>query len=323
MARVKATNFEDRLTIVEHLDELRSRLIFSGIVLVLAMVVCFIFNNQLLDIANGPLPGGFEPLTFSPTEPFLTTLTLVLYTAILISLPILLYQIYSFILPAFSPHERRTILPMLLMVPVLFIAGVVFAYFAVVPAAIKFLLNFNDEQFNIQIRAREYYSFFSLALMSVGVLFQIPIGILAVTRLGIVSPQTLAKNRRYAYLIIAVLAMLLPGTDPITMLISMVPLVFLFEFSLILARALGKPGEEEMPVTGEALVRSDGGDDEGDDDEDGEDGPDDDGPEPPDDAAGAAESEDAVPEADANEEPEDPPGFTRAPADIDPENPKS
>jgi sec-independent protein translocase protein TatC len=136
-------------------------------------------------------------------------------------------------------------LPILLLVPILFLAGVVFAYFVVVPAAIKFLLNFNDDQFNIQIRAREYYSFFSMSLISVGVLFQIPIGILAVTKLGIVTPDQLAKNRRYAILIIAVLAMLLPGTDPITMLLSMLPLVILFELSLVLARALGRPSRSD------------------------------------------------------------------------------
>ena len=109
-------------------------------------VLCFWQNDALLDIANDPLPGDeFQPLTFSPTEPFLTTLTLVLYSSILITLPILLYQAYAFVLPALTPHEKKTVLPMLLMVPVLFIAGVVFAYFVVVPAAIKFLLNFNDD----------------------------------------------------------------------------------------------------------------------------------------------------------------------------------
>ena len=236
------------MTLVEHLDELRSRLIFSGVALVLVMVGCFVFNTELLDIANSPLPDdNFQPVTFSPTEPFLTTLTVVLYSAILITMPLLLYQAYAFILPALSPTEKKTLVPMLAMVPVLFIAGVIFAYFIVVPAAIKFLLNFNDDQFNIQIRAREYYSFFSLSLLSVGILFQIPVGILAVTRLGIVTPQTLAKNRRYAILVIAVLAMLLPGTDPITMVISMAPLVLLFEFSLVLARAMGTPGEPEPP----------------------------------------------------------------------------
>jgi sec-independent protein translocase protein TatC len=239
MARVKAADFEDRLTLVEHLDELRSRLIFCAAALVVVSALCFWQNNLLLDIANGPLPNDVEPLTFSPSEPFLTTLTLVVYSAILITLPILLYQAYAFVLPALTPTERRTILPVLLMVPVLFVLGVVFAYFVVVPAAIKFLLNFNSDEFNIQIRAREYYSFFSLSLISVGILFQIPIGILAVTRLGIITPEQLAANRRYAILIIAVLAMLLPGTDPITMLLSMLPLVILFEFSLVLARVLG------------------------------------------------------------------------------------
>jgi sec-independent protein translocase protein TatC len=246
VARIKAASFDDRMTLVEHLDELRSRLIFCGVALLLVMVVCFWQNHALLEFANNPLPNdSFEPITFSPTEPFMTTLTVVLYSAILITMPLLLYQAYAFILPALSPTEKKTLMPMLLMVPVLFIAGVVFAYFVVVPAAIKFLLNFNDDQFNIQIRAREYYSFFALALISVGVLFQIPVGILAVTRLGIVTPDQLAKNRRYAILIIAVLAMLLPGTDPITMLISMLPLVFLFEFSLILARWLGRPRDPE------------------------------------------------------------------------------
>jgi sec-independent protein translocase protein TatC len=247
LARLKTPAFEDRLTLTEHLDELRSRLIVSGVVVLLVVVACFWQNHALLDIANAPLPDDTQPITLSPTEPFMTTLTVVFYSAIMITLPFLLWQAYQFLLPALSPDSRRTVTPMVLMVPVLFILGVVFAYFVVVPAAIKFLLNFNDDQFSVQIRAREYYSFFSMALISVGVLFQIPVGILAVTRLGIVTPQQLAKNRRYAILICAILAMLLPGTDPITMLLSMAPLVLLFEFSLIMARWLGRPTDPEAP----------------------------------------------------------------------------
>ena len=174
------------------------------------------------------------------------------------TLPFLLYQAYAFVLPALSPREKKVILPFMLMAPFLFIAGVVFAYFVVVPAATEFLLNFNDDQFNIEIRAREYYSFFALTEIAVGLLFQIPIGILAVTRLGIVTPQQIAANRRYAILIIAVLAMLLPGTDPITMIISMVPLVILFEGSLIFARIVGVPeppvGSEDLDETSEAAL---------------------------------------------------------------------
>ena len=166
----------------------------------------------------------------------MTTLKLSIYAGILLALPVLLYQVYAFLLPALKPTEKRVVLPFLLLVPVLFIAGVVFAYFVVVPAAIKFLLNFNQSEFNIQVRASEYYSFFILTLLALGLVFQVPMGILAVTRLGITTPEQLAHNRRYAYLILAVVAMLLPGTDPVTMLIEMAPLLALFEFSLILAR---------------------------------------------------------------------------------------
>ncbi len=128
-------------------------------------------------------------------------------------------------------------------VPLLFVAGVVFGYFVVLPAATKFLLNFNDSQFNIQIRARDYYSFFTLTLGVMGLIFQLPIGILAVTRLGIVTPEQLSQNRRYAYVILIIVAALLPGTDPITMLIEAVPLLLLYEGSVILARMFGRPPE--------------------------------------------------------------------------------
>jgi sec-independent protein translocase protein TatC len=133
---------------------------------------------------------------------------------------------------------------MLLMVPFLFIAGTVFAYFVVMPPALKFLLGFNTDEFNVQVRGSEYYGFFMVTLIGVGLLFQIPVAILAVTRLGIVTPQQLAKNRRYAILVIAIVAMLLPGTDPVTMLISMAPLYVLFELSLLLARYFGQPQSE-------------------------------------------------------------------------------
>jgi sec-independent protein translocase protein TatC len=246
MARLRSVSFEDRLTLVEHLDELRSRLIVCALVFGVALALCFWQNSLLLEIANGPLPGDREPITFGVAEPFTTTLTIAAYGAIVLSLPVLLYQAYAFLLPAFTPQERRTLLPFLLMVPVLFAAGVVFAYFVVLPAATEFLLDFNADEFEIEIRARDYYSFFALAEIAVGLLFQIPIGILAITRLGIVTPRQIAHNRRYAILVIAVLAMLLPGTDPITMLISMVPLLLLFEGSLLLARLVGRPPADRV-----------------------------------------------------------------------------
>jgi sec-independent protein translocase protein TatC len=243
MARLRPVKFEDRLTLVEHLDELRTRIVISIVAFSVAFGLCFWQNNRLLDIANAPLPGDRHPITFGVAEPFTTTVTITAYAALVLSLPVILYQAYAFLLPAMTNRERRYIIPFLMLAPALFIAGVVFGYFVVLPAATKFLLNFNDTQFNIQIRARDYYSFFTLTLGVMGVIFQLPIGILAVTRLGIVTPEQLAANRRYAVIILAVIAMLLPGTDPVSMLLELVPLLLLFEGSLLLARAFGRPPE--------------------------------------------------------------------------------
>ena len=243
MTRLRPVDFEDRLTLVEHLDELRTRIIISIVAFSVAFALCFWQNDRLLDIANAPLPGDRTPITFGVAEPFTTTVTITAYAAIVISLPVILYQAYAFILPALTAREKRFVVPFLMLVPILFVAGVVFGYFVVLPAATKFLLNFNDNQFNIQVRARDYYSFFTLTLAVMGLIFQLPIGILAVTRLGIVTPEQLSANRRYAYVILLVVAALLPGTDPVTMLIEAVPLLVLYEASLLLARAFGRPSE--------------------------------------------------------------------------------
>jgi len=241
--RLRAAKFDEQMTLVEHLDELRNRIIVSIAVLVVACGLCFWQNHLLIQIANQPLPGGLKPITFGVTEPFMTTMKLSIYAGILIALPVLLYQAYAFLLPAMKPTERRVVLPFLVLVPVLFIAGVVFSYFVVVPAATKFLLHFNEGEFNIQVRASNYYSFLITTLIALGLVFQVPMGIVALTRLGILTPQQLSHNRRYAYLILSIVAMLLPGTDPVTMLIELAPLLALFEFSLILARLVGTPAE--------------------------------------------------------------------------------
>ena len=247
--RVRAVSHEDRLSLVEHLDELRARLIVCLVVFGVALALCFWQNHLLLEIAGGPLPEGHKKLiTFGVTEPFTTTVTVAAYGAIVLSLPIVLYQLYAYILPAFSPGEKRVILPILLLFPALFLAGLAFAYFVVMPAAVKFLLNFNDTQFNIQVRARDYYSFFSMTMLAGALVFQLPLVILAVTRLGIVKVEQLSKNRRYAYLIIAVIAAALPGVDPVSMIIEMVPLLVLFELSILIAKVLGRPGEKRGGV---------------------------------------------------------------------------
>jgi sec-independent protein translocase protein TatC len=148
------------------------------------------------------------------------------------------------VLPAFSPSERRVALPMLLLIPVLFIAGVVFCYFLVLQPALNFLLHFNSDEFNIEVRARDYYSFVTMVMIAMGLGFQIPVGMLAASRLGVVTPEKLARNRRYAIVVIAVLAALLPTIDPVSLLLEMVPLLALYELSIWLCKAFGRPATD-------------------------------------------------------------------------------
>ena len=244
--RVRPISHDDRLSIVEHLDELRTRLILSIVAFVVAWAICGWQNHTVLKILNAPLPDGLHPITLGPAEPFYVTLTNSAYAAILLSLPVILYQLYAFLLPAFSPRERRVALPLLLLVPALFIAGVVFCYFIVLTPAMQFLLNFNSDQFNIEVRARDYYSFVTMLLLAMGIGFQIPIGILAACRIGIVTPQKLRQSRGYAIVAIAILASLLPTLDPVTLLLEMAPLVALYELSIWLATIL-TPKRADLP----------------------------------------------------------------------------
>jgi len=242
--RVRPVAHDDRLSVVEHLDELRTRLIISAVAVIAAWALTAWQNHLVLEIVNAPLPDGIEPITLGPAEAFYTTLTNSAYAALLISLPVILYQLYAFVLPAFSPTERRVATPLLMLVPILFIAGVVFCYFVVLTPALDFLLNFNADEFNTQVRARDYYSFITLLMLAMGIGFQIPVGVIAACRLGVTSPEKLRASRRYAIVAIAVLAALLPTLDPLTLILEMIPLILLYELSIWLASVLGRPSPE-------------------------------------------------------------------------------
>jgi sec-independent protein translocase protein TatC len=317
---------EERLSLVEHLDELRTRILICLAAFVVAGGLCWWQNDTVLEIMDRPLAKSafsqgsedpfeqaaafqqsqkrlylqFElftralsrsgelspelrrqaaavsaqaartaqaaprasprrPVTLGVGEPFTATFRVVSYAALLLALPMILYQAYAFVLPAFSPREREVALPLMALVPFLFAGGVVFAYYLVLPAAINFLQNFNDDNFDILLQARDYYRFSLMVLMVMGVLFQIPIGILAVTRVGIVTPRQLRQNRRYAILVIAVLAMLLPGADPFTMLLMMAPLIVLYEGSILLASLIDRRAERNRAREEAELAAADDG----------------------------------------------------------------
>jgi sec-independent protein translocase protein TatC len=239
--RIRPISHEDRLSVVDHLDELRSRLIVSVVAFCIAWALTVWQNDLVLQIMNAPLPDGKEPITLGPAEAFTTTLMNAAYFALILAAPVVLYELYAFILPAFSPSERRVATPLLILVPVLFIAGVVFCYFVVLGPALHFLLNFNADEFNTQVRAKDYYSFVSLIMIAMGLGFQIPVGILAACKLGITNAQKLRRNRRYAIVVIVILASLLPTLDPVTLMLESLPFYLLYELSIVLASRWGRP----------------------------------------------------------------------------------
>jgi sec-independent protein translocase protein TatC len=248
--RIAPVDHGQELSVVEHLDELRSRLIMIASAFGVALAVAFWQNHRILDVINRPLPDGKLPSTFGVSEAFMSTMTVSMYAALIVTFPLILWHVYAFVIPAFSENERKVATPLLLMTPVLFAGGVAFGYFLVLPAAVHFLLNFNDDQFNVLVRAQEYYSFFGLTVLAMGLLFELPLAILIATRLGFVTPAQLRANRRYALVVIAVVAMLLPGTDPVSMLIEMVPLLLLYELSIWVAVWFGRtsPRAAEGPA---------------------------------------------------------------------------
>jgi sec-independent protein translocase protein TatC len=302
--KLKPISHDDQISIVGHLDELRTRMIVSLLALAVAFGFCFWQNHQLLHLINAPLahqtqaqvlaghgplgatytvqrstrdvavqlkavvgvlasehakqpgvqsalqqastslardvkrlsapPSGDRPVTLGIGEPFTTTVTVSLIFALILSLPVILLQVYGFFMPAFDGPQRRRMLPVVLAIPGLFIAGVTFGYVIVLPAAVHFFQNFNSGKFNVLVQASQYYKFAATTLLAMGLLFQVPVVVLGITRAGIVTPRQLRHNRRYAIAICAGVAALLPS-DAITMILETVPLYLLFELSLLLA----------------------------------------------------------------------------------------
>jgi sec-independent protein translocase protein TatC len=236
MRRIKPIGHEEELPVVDHLDELRARLLVAAAAFLVAFGLTTWQNAFVIEVLNAPLPGDLQPITLGPSEPLVTTLKNSAYAAVLIALPVFIYQAYAFLAPAFGPREQRVALPLILMAPGLFLGGVAFCYVVVLPPALDFLLGFNASQFNTHLRASDYYDFATLTMIAMGLGFQVPVGVLVLTRLGVVSVDRLRRGRRYAILAIAVIAALLPTLDPVTLVLEMLPLLALYEASIQVAR---------------------------------------------------------------------------------------
>jgi sec-independent protein translocase protein TatC len=233
MARLpRRLGHNESVTVVEHLDEFRSRLLVCIAALVVAFSVAYIFQHQILTWLEGPLPEGKKLVTLSVTEPFFTTVKVVFIAAIALALPVILWQLWSFLAPAFEQHAQRIVAVFVSIATGLFAAGVAFGYYVILPRALGFLVTYNEDLFNIQVRASYYYSFVSYTLLAVGLVFNLPIFILALVRLGVLTSATIRRNRRIGIAIVVVGAALLPTVDPISLVFETVPLLILFEASI-------------------------------------------------------------------------------------------
>jgi sec-independent protein translocase protein TatC len=322
--RLRPIARDDRLSVVDHLDEVRSRLIICVSALVVVFAVCFWQNPHLLDALNNPLKDlsktarnhisglagdqvaerrqllsagadlqllarsstlasgdraliaavgshiegaakalpaqtpGIAPVTFGPGEPFTVSLTVSFYFALLISLPLLLYELFAFIVPAFNAREKAIAVPIVIVAPLLFFAGAVFTYFVVLPAAIKFLQGYNASQFQALVQAQPLYSFEVLTMASIGLAFEIPLLLLGLQAAGIIDANTLTKHWRYAIVILTIIAAAMPGADPVTSGLEATPLFILFLVSIVLLKVADRrtarrpaTAEREPPSVGD------------------------------------------------------------------------
>ena len=222
--------------LVEHLGELRARLIISLAALAVGFAVAYAFHETLLEWLAGPLPEQHRRLTtLGVAEPFTTSLRISLYAGIAIALPVILWQVWAYLAPAVDARVQRTLGVLVLFATGLFVAGVAFGYRVALPASIEFLTSYDSHIYDTEVRARDYYSFAVMVLLAMGVVSQMPIFILALVRLGITTTEKLRRNRRIGYVATASLAVALPGVDPVTTALEMIPLVLLFEASIWLA----------------------------------------------------------------------------------------
>ena len=229
----------EEATLVEHLEELRGRLFFVLIAFALAFVVTYSFHGRILDWLNEPLPARLQkPVTFSPLEPFSTSIWVSLWAAFLITLPIFFWQTWSFFAPALEERHQRSIAVLVGFSAALAFAGVAFGYWVVLPAAIKFLTNYDSSHFTILIRARDYYRFAAIVLLAVACAFEVPVFVLGLVRLRILSAARLRRTWRMGLFLMVVIGVALPGVDPVSTVLSTIPLVALYLLSIGLASIL-------------------------------------------------------------------------------------
>lgn len=231
-----AVERDKELSLVQHLSEFRDRLMVACIAIAITTAISFLFTTDIIKLLL--VPAGVSKLVaLSPTENFTTYFRVALFSGFALAMPVILYEIYAYIDPALHPRERRFALTAGPFVLLLFVGGMLFCYLVLLPNALKFLLNFGSEVIDNQLRASEYLSFVTLFIVGMGVVFEMPVLIFALIRIGVVQRSWLTSKRRYIFLLsFVVAAVLTPTPDPFNQSLVAIPIYLLFELGLLLAR---------------------------------------------------------------------------------------
>jgi sec-independent protein translocase protein TatC len=240
-----SSNREKSMSLMGHLRELRKRITWAAAAIVVCTIAAFVEKKYVFVVLMRPLNNtqyaGQKLLAFTATEPFMAILKISVYAGLIIALPFVLWQFWAFVMPALYENEKRSIFPYVGLTAGLFLGGVAFGYFVVLPIGLKWLLNFSAGQFTVMLHVDAYVSFISLFLLAFGAVFELPVIMLLLAWAGIVDYKRMAKVRKYAVLVEAVVAMVItPSQDPISMMLMLIPLIILYEFGIWLSRITSK-----------------------------------------------------------------------------------
>ena len=235
---------EKKLPLTEHLQELRKRLILSFIAIGIGFTACYVFSDSIFNILAVPLlkimPEGGSLVFISVAEAFFTYMKVGFFGGIILTSPFVLYQIWAFVAPGLYRHEKRYVVPFIFLGSFFFALGILFAYFFALPVGFKFLLGYATDFIKPMPNMKEYLSFSIKFLLVFGLVFEFPVVLLLLARIGVIDAKMLAKQRKYAILLIFVFAAVVTPPDVISQVIMALPLIGLYELSILLSRLFGK-----------------------------------------------------------------------------------
>jgi sec-independent protein translocase protein TatC len=249
-------NEDEKQPFLSHLEELRKRLVAISIGIGVGFVVCYIFSDQLFKLLVLPLrsalPKGDTLIFTNLPEMFITYLKVSLIAGVLLASPFIFYQLWLFIAPGLYRHEKRYILPFVIFSTILFVGGALFGYFVVFPFGFKFFIGFSNEYVKALPSVKQYFSFSITLLFAFGVVFELPVVIFFLAKMGVITPEFLKKQRKYAILIIFIVAAILTPPDAATQIMMAVPLLILYEIGIIVAKMARKKDVEKVENDDEA-----------------------------------------------------------------------